>query len=70
MATATPTHTVRIQQPPSPAAVKHSTWARWVCTCGRRSKLFGFIGHAESAGRSHAKANRGLFEEAMSSCSR
>jgi hypothetical protein len=32
------------------------TWARWICTCGRRSKLFGFGGLAESAGEAHVKA--------------
>lgn len=36
-----------------------STWTRWVCNCGRRSKLFGFPGHAEGAGRQHAEARGG-----------
>lgn len=40
-----------------------STWTRWVCTCGRRSKAFGYPGHAAAAGRHHAQATAGRFDE-------
>jgi hypothetical protein len=51
------THIVRTR-PARPGA----TWARWVCNCGRRSELFGFIGHAEAASRDHARATGGRTE--------
>lgn len=38
-----------------------STAAHWVCTCGRRSKLFGHAGRAESAGRHHARTMGGTW---------
>lgn len=36
-----------------------STWTRWVCNCGRQSRLFGHRGLAEGAGRDHANAHGG-----------
>lgn len=48
------THVVRIER-----GTVDSTWRRWVCTCGRRSKLFGYAGHAGQAGRKHAEAHGG-----------
>jgi hypothetical protein len=42
------THVVRLER-----ANPSSTWTRWVCTCGRRSRLFGFAGFAEQAARPH-----------------
>lgn len=39
-----------------------STWTRWVCTCGRRSKLFGYAGLADQAGRKHAEAHGGYMD--------
>lgn len=38
-----------------------STAARWICTCGRQSKLFGYAGHAEGAGRHHARTVGGFW---------
>lgn len=52
--TAADTHVVRTQR-----ANPSSTWTRWVCTCGRKSKLFGYAGLAENAGRKHAEAHGG-----------
>lgn len=52
-------HIVRVQHAPRPDVEPRSRWARWICTCGRRSKLFAFAGYAEGAGRSHAKATGG-----------
>ncbi len=31
-------------------------WTRYVCTCGRRSKVFGFAGQAERAANDHVRA--------------
>lgn len=40
-----------------------STWAKWVCTCGRVSRMHGFSGNAEAAGRHHARATGCIFDE-------
>jgi len=40
-----------------------STWAKWVCTCGRSSRMHGFSGNAEAAGRHHARATGCKFDE-------
>ena len=51
------THVVRTERIRS-----DSTWTRWACTCGRRSKWFGFPGNAAGAAQHHATATGGRFE--------
>lgn len=51
------THVVRIER-----GTVDSTWRRWVCTCGKRSKLFGYAGLAQQAGRRHAEALGGFMD--------
>jgi hypothetical protein len=56
-------HVVRVVQMPRRDADPRSAWARWTCTCGRRSKLFGYVGHAERAGQNHALATGGWLDQ-------
>lgn len=44
-------HVTRLERP-NP----NTYWCRWVCTCGRRSKLFGFAGLAQHAADTHVRA--------------
>ena len=56
------THVVHVERQQNVRVARKvpgTTWSRWVCTCGRRSKLFGFAGLAEQAGRTHAEAHGG-----------